>query len=165
MQQVRRDTKATGEFSESADRAEAKTMCEKRLKLAMGLTVLLLGAGGVVADDFALDWWTIDCGGQMFTTGGDFELSGTIGQPDASTVLMTGGGFELAGGFWPGVEEFCFGDLNEDGEVGLSDLAELLGHYGTTSGATYHDGDLDTAGDVELSDLPALLGVYGTTCE
>ena len=60
--------------------------------------------------------------------------------------------------------EFCFGDLDHDGEIGLSDLAQLLSNYGTTSGAVYEDGDLDADGDVDLADLAALLAVYGTTC-
>lgn len=58
----------------------------------------------------------------------------------------------------------CIGDLDGDRDVDLSDLAQLLGHYGTPSGASYEDGDLDFDGDVELSDLAELLGVYGTTC-
>lgn len=53
------------------------------------------------------------------------------------------------------------GDLDRDGDVDLSDLATLLGHYGTLSGATYEDGDLDGDGDVDLSDLAELLGNYG----
>jgi hypothetical protein len=53
-----------------------------------------------VGDDLALDWWTIDGGGEMWCTGGDFELSGTVGQSDASEFIMTGGDFELTGGFW-----------------------------------------------------------------
>jgi len=60
-------------------------------------------------------------------------------------------------------EDACFGDLNGDNEVNLSDLAALLGNYGMT-GAEYEDGDLDGDGDVDLPDLAALLGVYGTTC-
>jgi hypothetical protein len=118
-----------------------------------------------VADDFAIDWWTIDGGGEMWTAGGDFELSGTIGQPDANTIVMTGGDFELVGGFWAGVEApFCFGDLDGDNDIDLADLAILLSNYGMTSGAIYEDGDLDIDGDVDLSDLAALLAVYGTTC-
>lgn len=120
----------------------------------------------VVASDLAIDWWTVDGGGGMFSTGDTLDLAGTVGQPDASAVL-TAGSLELAGGFWPvfaGEDEFCYGDLNGDNQVGLADLAELLGNYGVTSGATYEDGDLDGDGDVELSDLAELLGVYGNTC-
>jgi hypothetical protein len=57
------------------------------------------------------------------------------------------------------------GDFDEDGDVDLSDLAQLLGCYGLTGSAPYEDGDLDGDGDVDLSDLGALLAVYGTTCE
>jgi len=55
----------------------------------------------------------------------------------------------------------CFGDLDNDGDVGLSDLAALLSKYGESDTC---DGDLDCDGDVDLSDLSALLAVYGTTC-
>jgi len=56
------------------------------------------------------------------------------------------------------------GDLDFDGDVDLSDLAQLLGHYGMPSGASYEDGDIDGDGDVDLSDLAALLGNYGESC-
>ncbi len=65
----------------------------------------------------------------------------------------------------PTTEVPCPGDLDGDNDVDLADLAELLGHYGLTEGATYEDGDLDGDGDVDLADLADLLGVYGTTCE
>jgi hypothetical protein len=139
-------------------------MRDKPIKLTLSV-IALLATANVVADDFSLDWWTVDGGGEMWTTGGDFELSGTIGQPDAG-VTMAAGDFELTGGFWAGVgeEEFCYGDLDGDNDIDLADLAQLLGNYGTTSGAVYEDGDLDGDGDVDLADLAGLLGVYGTTC-
>ncbi len=56
------------------------------------------------------------------------------------------------------------GDLDLDGDVDLTDLAQLLAHYGMTEGATYEDGDLDGDGDVDLSDLAALLANYGQSC-
>jgi len=47
---------------------------------------------------FALDWWTIDGGGGT-STGGGYVVTGTLGQPDAGSVL-SGGDFTLTGGFW-----------------------------------------------------------------
>ncbi len=60
--------------------------------------------------------------------------------------------------------EACTGDLDGNGNVNLSDLGELLGHYGISSGATYPEGDLDRDGDVQLDDLAELLGSYGNSC-
>ena len=59
----------------------------------------------------------------------------------------------------------CEGDLDGDGEIGLPDLAQLLGSYGMPSGVTYEMGDLDQDGDANLADLAAMLGTYGTMCE
>ena len=59
----------------------------------------------------------------------------------------------------------CWADLDKDGDVDLSDLAVLLGNYGTTSGMTRDDGDLYGAdGAVNISDLAELLARYGDTC-
>ena len=94
--------------------------------IVFGLAAAALLVSAASAQDFAVDWWTVDGGGEMFTTGGDFELSGTVGQPDANTTVMTGGDFELAGGFWPGAAamepQFELGDLNCDGSVNGLDI-------------------------------------------
>ena len=55
----------------------------------------------------------------------------------------------------------CPGDLDDDGDVDLTDLGQLLSNYGTTSGAEYEDGDLDCDRDVDLADLATLLTNYG----
>lgn len=47
-----------------------------------------------------MDWSTIDGGGAT-STGGQYAVSGTIGQPDAGTTA--GGSYVLEGGFWPGL--------------------------------------------------------------
>jgi hypothetical protein len=46
---------------------------------------------------YSIDWFTIDGGGGT-SAGGNYSLSGTIGQPDAG--VMTGGSYSLTGGFW-----------------------------------------------------------------
>ena len=66
------------------------------------MATLLLAASGLTieAQDFALDWFTID-GGGVTSSAGRYTVSGTIGQPDAG--VMTGGQFTLDGGSWPGI--------------------------------------------------------------
>jgi hypothetical protein len=51
------------------------------------------------AQHYSIDSHTMDGGGGT-STGGVYSISGTIGQPDASTTTMTGGSFSLSGGFW-----------------------------------------------------------------
>jgi len=66
---------------------------------AVGLAVLVLALAVFTADaqDYAIDWWTVDGGGGT-STGSVYSVSGTIGQPDAGE--LRGGTFSLVGGFW-----------------------------------------------------------------
>ena len=50
--------------------------------------------------NYSISWSTLGGGGT--SAGGGFAVSATIGQPNAGAP-MTGGGFTLTGGFWPGV--------------------------------------------------------------
>lgn len=56
----------------------------------------------------------------------------------------------------------CFGDINGDRVIDLSDLALLLSNYGLSVG--YSLGNLDHGGTVDLADLAAMLSVYGHVC-
>ncbi|NEZ05166.1 hypothetical protein G4Y73_13500 [Wenzhouxiangella sp. XN201] len=52
-------------------------------------------------ETFSIDWYSIDGGGAVQSTGGDFDLSGTIGQADATAArVLQGGQWKLTGGFW-----------------------------------------------------------------
>ena len=54
-------------------------------------------------EPYAIDRYTIEGGGGT-SSGGTFEIQGTIGQPDADPLQpSTGGAFEITGGFWPGL--------------------------------------------------------------
>jgi hypothetical protein len=68
----------------------------------LGTTVIALSGAALAGDEYDLAWNTIDGGGGT-SVSGDFvlELTGTIGQHDASVTLQ-GGVFQLAGGFWAG---------------------------------------------------------------
>lgn len=50
------------------------------------------------AQSYSLNWYKI-AGGGGASAGGTYQLSGTIGQPDASGA-MTSGSYSLTGGFW-----------------------------------------------------------------
>lgn len=49
--------------------------------------------------EFEITASTIDAGGGT-SSGPGFELTGTIGQPEANAQYSSGGEFLLAGGFW-----------------------------------------------------------------
>ena len=50
------------------------------------------------AQSYSIDWYKISGGGGT-SPGGTYQVSGTIGQPDAGGA-MTGNGYSLTGGFW-----------------------------------------------------------------
>ena len=62
---------------------------------------------------YTVDWYKI-AGGGGTSTGAIYQVSGTIGQPDASGA-MSGGNYSLTGGFWslisvvqtPGAPALC----------------------------------------------------------
>jgi hypothetical protein len=67
---------------------------------AVALLFIAATAVGVrAAGSYAIDWWTVDGGGQT-STGAGYALTGTVGQPDAQPAPATGGGYQLQGGFW-----------------------------------------------------------------
>src|SRR6185369_15066498 len=85
--------------------------------------IAFLTLTAVALGQYEIPWHTVDGGGACPPTasiGGTYELSGTIGQPDAGsfTQPMIGGTFSLVGGFWPVAEGavcVCPGDMNVDG--------------------------------------------------
>lgn len=116
-----------------------------------GLWVSFVFAAVALAQDYAIDWHTIDGGGDMLSSGGDFELSGTVGQPDAGA--MTGGEFQLTGGFWL---ELAQGDCNSTGNVDLLDYDDFepcLTGPDTGVGVGCECFDVDRSGTVDLLDF------------
>lgn len=76
----------------------------KKITALLVLFVLCFALGSVIwaAPDsldasFSVPWWTMDSGGDT-SRGGQFALSGTVGQSDAGP--MSNGDYTLMGGFW-----------------------------------------------------------------
>jgi hypothetical protein len=128
--------------------------------LLKALVVVVAGVvGAAMAADFGITRSAVNAGGVMRSNGGLFEMSGTIGQPNAGG--MTGGGFLLSGGFW---FELWPTDCNDDGLVDRFDhqafTACLLGPGGGIDTGPCLCFDVDHDGDVTLSDYAALQGGF-----
>ena len=93
----------------------------RMLPLGSVVALAATAAFALAPAPFTLDWFTVDGGGAMRSTGGGFELSGTIGQSDA-TAPLAGEGFQLTGGFWFALVP---DDCNSDGAVNLYDSADF----------------------------------------
>lgn len=139
-------------------------MKSKQFRMMMSLIVSMMSVAHTQAGDgYDLSWHTIDGGGEMGSSGGDFELSGTIGQPDAGPTL-TGGGYSLTGGFWAVTVETATpcgdsaGDMDGDGDVDLVDFGEFqlcfTGGAGTVA-AGCECTDFDGDNDADLVDFGA----------
>jgi hypothetical protein len=68
------------------------------MKTLLIIFLSCLGFIRVQAQSYSIDWYKI-AGGGGTSTNGQYSLSGTIGQPDASGA-MTGGNYSVTGGFW-----------------------------------------------------------------
>src|ERR1039458_1949248 len=76
-----------------------KTRAWKMAKLLLCF-ILLPSSFGLRAwgQSYSIDWYKI-AGGGGTSAGATYQVTGTIGQPDASGA-MTGGSYSLTGGFW-----------------------------------------------------------------
>jgi len=135
-----------------------------RAKQGIAGALALACVSAAAAQVFTLDRSVIAGGGGR-SLAGVWELTGTIGQADAGAVL-TAGSFQLVGGFWlatpPPPPPPCVGDTDGDRDVDLSDLAVVLGAFGTVSANM--PGDLNGDGEVNLTDLAIVLSQFGVTC-
>ncbi|MEE4329968.1 MAG: hypothetical protein V2J10_03820 [Wenzhouxiangella sp.] len=92
------------------------------IALGIGLLITCLAATPALAQEWRIDWHTIDGGGTMRSESNDSEwqLSGTIGQADATTSEeLSGSDWSLTGGFWaispsePGEDRLFFDRFEE----------------------------------------------------
>ncbi|HUA65288.1 MAG TPA: hypothetical protein VME24_05540 [Alphaproteobacteria bacterium] len=74
--------------------------CHSPLKFAASLAVgtCCFLYSNAFAQNYSIGWYKI-AGGGGTSSGGNYQLSGTIGQPDAGGP-MSGGNYSITGGFW-----------------------------------------------------------------
>jgi hypothetical protein len=120
------------------------------MKKKIIVLLVLMFSLSVIAD-YSIDWSTLDGGGGT-STGGNYSLTGTIGQHDADTVA-SGGDYVVSGGFWPGT----YGCI-----VNLTDLSNFM-FYWLDSGASI-PADLDGDGKVDNVDFSDLAYYWQDYC-
>lgn len=111
---------------------------------------LMLVFASVGWADYKIVWSTIDGGGGQ-SAGGQYKLTGTIGQPDAS--FSEGGQYELLGGFWPG-GPLCFVDFKH-----FARFAELWLETGTGLAADLYEDNI-----IDFLDLKLFVDEWLCTC-
>ncbi len=121
------------------------------MKISRLIFILMtLVFASVACGDYKIVWSTIDGGGGQ-CSGGQYVLTGTMGQPDAA--YSVGGNYELLGGFWPG-GPLCFVEF--DDFVRFAD-------YWLQTGSTL-PADLDGNGIVDVYDLKLLVDEWLCNC-
>jgi len=115
---------------------------------AVCLLILSMAALSQTGGQYDLTWSTIDGGGGT-SRGGQYMLTGTIGQPDAS--YSGAGGYELLGGFWPG-GPLCI--------VEFDDFARFADYWLVGDLAS----DLDNDEDIDFADLQWLTDYWLSYC-
>lgn len=118
-------------------------MNRKHFTLLMTLALCIavsLPAVSQSGSGYDLTWRTIDNGGAIFNVGGDYQLGGAIGQPDAG--VLRDGGYTLVGGFWNGGAAVSAGDP----VLYFSDLVSgpKTGNSDASGGRTGQDGAIVT---------------------
>ena len=65
------------------------------------LLLTMLVSAQAQSAGYELSWFTVNAGSGV-STGGEYHINGTAGQPNAGLAALSGGEFTLAGGFWSG---------------------------------------------------------------
>lgn len=67
------------------------------------LTAAVLAASQLSSASYTVDIWTMDAGSASVATSSSYSASMTVGQPDASGILISAS-YQVVGGFWGPLE-------------------------------------------------------------
>ena len=125
----------------------------KLVPYALACTVILTTLVAVAGEPgYQMTRSTISSGGTTSRTGGDYQMSSTIGQSQSN--VLEGGDFSLDGGFWYGI---ALGDCEADGFVDLIDHMQFFDCVTGPDTASEADEckcyDIDLSGTIDLLDF------------
>lgn len=112
------------------------------------IAMFVIAQTTLLAGSIEIPWYTFDGGGATgagASAGGLYAVGGTVGQPDAGSfvVPMSGGAFELVGGFWAAATPTCAcpGDMNHDGDRTGADVQGFVNCFIGAGGCQCADVD------------------------
>lgn len=94
--------------------------------MLVAVSFVLAMAMAPAGENFQIPISTIDSGGETFSSGDDFRLGGTVGQPDAGQ--LSGSTYVLGGGFWMGGAVTAGSPITGVGHPQPEDPADLPSH-------------------------------------
>lgn len=132
------------------------------MKLSLAILMGALAAPVACADDvYVISWSTLDSGGGVLT-GDTFEISATIGQPDAGT--LSGDEFLIETGYWVSPSGSgrnpCPGDFNRDGFIDFFDYDNFVLLFETGFNAA----DVNRDGFIDFFDYDDFVRSFETGC-
>lgn len=132
----------------------------KMHRYVLWTALALMSAPVLVFGQFDLSWHTIDGGGGA-SSGGPYSISGTVGQADANSAAapMSGGSFEIVGGFWTVALDICTcpGDMDANGLRNGRDIQQFVNCIlASTDGCSC--ADVDGSGSLTSGDITVFVG-------
>jgi hypothetical protein len=120
------------------------------------LMFAILGFASAGFADYQIVWHTIDGGGGQ-SSGGQYVLTGTIGQADAA--YSQGGNYEVLGGFWGG-GPICTVDFEQ-----FATFAQYWLHTACSSSNNWCGGaDLNKSTAVDMIDVDLFVQQWLYSC-
>lgn len=118
----------------------------------LSFVAILVVESTALSQPYSIKSFTLACGGGR-STSSRFEVSGTVGQFDASQDIepMSGSIFEASGGFWPDVSTACAcpGDMNGDHNRDGRDIQQFADCFVAGSDCACANANYDNGIDFE----------------
>lgn len=107
----------------------------------------------------SISWFTVDGGGGP-SSWGDFVLTGTIGQPDATRcTTLLGGPVAIWSGFWA-IATCCPADFNGSGAISVQDIFDYLGAFFSNDPRA----DFNDSASISVQDIFDFLNAWFAGC-
>ncbi len=134
-----------------------------RTRMTTLAALVVIATAPIALSQYAVPWSTVDGGGAMSSTGGNYAVAGTIGQPDASSLSapISGGNYSLVGGFWTVAIPTCalIGDMDLNTLRNGVDIQDFVNCLLGVNGSNCTCADISGNGSVGTEDVAGFVTI------